>query len=138
MDKGVRRLIDAVARARLCYGEPVRQGDHTVIPVTRVRVGGGWGFARGAGEGTDADEGTGSGEGSGGGGGGSLDAQPAGFIEIGPDGARFHEIADPERTRRLLKAGAGALTAVLTAAAGARGIGALRGRRPAGLLRAGR
>jgi uncharacterized spore protein YtfJ len=131
VDKGLRRIVDAVAGARLCYGEPVREGERTVIPVTRVKVSGGWGVARNPRRAKDADGG------GGGGGGGALDAQPAGFIEVGPDGARFHEIADPDRTQRLLKTGAAAFTAVLAGVAGARGLGARRrvgGRRPAGLL----
>jgi uncharacterized spore protein YtfJ len=130
VDKGVRRVIDAVAGARLCYGEPVRDGERTIIPVTRVRVSGGWGFGRGP-------RGPKGPEPGGGGGGGTLDAQPAGFIEVGPDGARFHEIADPDRAQRLLKTGAAAFTAVLAGIAGARGLGGRRrvgGRRPAGLL----
>jgi uncharacterized spore protein YtfJ len=129
VDEGVQRLVDAVASARLCYGEPVRAGDRTVIPVTRVRVSGGWGFGRGPRMPRQADAG-------GGGGGGSLEAQPAGFVEFGPDGARFHEIGDPDRTQRLLKSGAAAVTTVLAAVAGARGLSGRRAgrRRPAGLL----
>jgi uncharacterized spore protein YtfJ len=130
MDKGLRRLIDAVATARLCYGEPVREGDRTVIPVSRVRVAGGWGFGRAE----RPAKSKGPAEPSGGGGGGSLDATPAGFIELGPDGARFHEIPDPERTQRLLRAGAAAATTVLAGIAGVRGLRGLGRRRPAGLL----
>jgi uncharacterized spore protein YtfJ len=100
----------------------------TVIPVSRVKVSGGWGVGGPA----PAK----SNPGRGGGGGGTLEAQPAGFVEIGPGGARFHEIADPERTQRLVKTGAAALTAVLAGVAGVRGLRARRG--PAGLLRAGR
>lgn len=131
MDKGLRRLIQAVATTRLCYGEPVRQGDRTVIPVARVRVSGGWGWGRGPrAERTRTDQGAGEG------GGGSLEGVPTGFIEIGPDGARFHEIPDPERVQRLVKAGAAAFTTVLTAAAGVRAVRA--GRAPRGLLGRGR
>ena len=134
MDKGLRRLIDAVAAARLCYGEPVREGDRTVIPVSRVRVRGGWGFGRG-----ERAAGKASSEPSGGGGGGGhLDAQPAGFIELGPDGARFHDIPDPDRSLRLLRAGAAAATTVLAGVAGVRGLRGLGRRRPAGLLARGR
>jgi uncharacterized spore protein YtfJ len=126
VDKGLRRLADAVAGARLCYGEPVREGDRTVIPVSRVRVAGGWGSGRGPRRAKE-DEGEGSG------GGGLVEAVPAGFIEVGPDGARFHDIPDPERAGRLLRAGAAAFTTVVAGVAGAR---RLRGgrRRPAGLL----
>lgn len=73
----VERLLDRLTRARLCYGEPVSNGEHTVIPVARVRVAGGLGYG-----------------GSDGGGGGTLDARPVGFIEIGPDGAHYERIPD--------------------------------------------
>ena len=126
MDKGLRRLIDAVASSRLCYGEPVRQGERTIIPVARVRVAGGWGFGN-SGRGAKSD-----GQ-RGGGGGGTLEGLPVGFIEVGADGARFVEIPDPERTQRLVKVGAAALGTVLTAVAGARRLRAGR-RRPKGLL----
>jgi uncharacterized spore protein YtfJ len=131
VDKGLRRLIDAVATSRLCYGEPVREGERTIIPVSRVRVAGGWGFGNSGGQ----DK---AGAQSGGGGGGSIEGLPVGFIEVGSDGARFHEIPDPERTQRLVRAGAAAVGTVLTAVAGARRLGLGRRRRPAGLLGRGR
>jgi uncharacterized spore protein YtfJ len=130
VDKSLRRLIDAVATTRLCYGEPVRQGDRTVIPVARVRASGGWGTGWGPRAGKEGRPG-------GSGGGGNVDALPAGFIEVGPEGAHFHEIRDPDRTQRLLKAGAGALVTAFGAVAGARRLQQGR-RRPAGLLGHGR
>lgn len=129
MDKGLRRLVDAVAGARLTYGEPVRHDDRTVIPVTRVRAVGGWGFGRSDSGAKKKDE-----SGSGGGGGGYVDAIPAGFIELGPDGARFHEIRDPDRTGRLLKAGAGAAATLIAGVAGARRLRGGGSRTPKGLL----
>ena len=130
MDADLRRLVKAVASSRLCYGEPVRQGDRTVIPVSRVRVSGGWGSGRGPRVGKD-------GRPAGAGGGGSLDAMPAGFIDIGPGGTTFHAIADPERTQRLLKAGAAALVTVVGGVEGLRRLGGER-RGPARLLGRGR
>lgn len=127
---GLGDLVDVLASSRLTYGKPVTHGDRTVIPVTRVRVAGGWGLGRGSGPGK-ASRATGQG------GGGSLDALPAGFIELGPDGSRFHEIPDPDRTQRLLKAGAGAVVTLATVVAGTRRLGAGR-RGPAGLLGRGR
>jgi uncharacterized spore protein YtfJ len=112
--RALRSLVDRLSGARLCYGEPVRHEDRTVIPVARVRASGGGGWGGG-------DDRTG-----GGGGGGSLDAKPIGFIEIGPAGTRFQEIADPEATGRAIKAGAAALATVLTAMAAVR---AARGRK---------
>ena len=116
--KALRRVLDRVTGARLCYGEPVRAGERTVIPVARVTATGGWGGGRGG----DA-----SGEGSGQGGGGHLDARPVGFIEVGPDGARYVAIPDPDQLGRTLRAGAAALVTLSGAAA-------LRRRGPARLL----
>ena len=135
MDTGLRRLIDAVATTRLCYGEPVREGERTIIPVARVRVSGGWGSGRS----TDAStEGDGASEQAGGGGGGFVDGLPVGFIEVGPDGSRFVEIPDPEHAQNLLKTGVKALGTVLTAMAGVRALSGGAKRRPAGLLGRGR
>jgi len=97
------RLVDRVTGATLCFGDPVQQGEQTVIPVARVRLSGGFGY------GGDAD-----GDG-GGGGGGHLDAQPLGFISVRPDGAYYTEIADPERGHKLLRASTSVVTAVLAA-----------------------
>ncbi len=97
---GLRGLVAQAGGARLCYGKPVRQGDHVVIPVARVRLMGGGGFGRGP-----SDN-----QGGGGGGGGAADAAPVGFIEVGPAGARFEPIPDPDRVARLLRAVAVALT----------------------------
>jgi uncharacterized spore protein YtfJ len=85
----IRQLVDAVAGARLCYGDPVTAGDRTVIPVARVRVVGGGGFGSGRGGESPTDEG------KGGGGGGYVDAQPLGYVEVGPEGTRYVEIPDP-------------------------------------------
>ena len=120
-----RRLLDAATGAKLCFGEPVAQGDRTIIPVARVQGAGGYGFGR--------DE---AGDG-GGGGGGWLEARPAGFIEIGPGGASFEKIPDPDRVARTLKAAASGGAALLTGLAALRGLKSARTarRRPAGLLR---
>lgn len=129
MNKSLRRFLDEATGARLCYGEPIRAGDRTVIPVARVRVSGGWGFG---GRGDDG------GRKSGGGGGGALDAAPIGFIEVTPEGARYHEVRDPEQLGRTLRAGAKAAATVLTGVAGMRALRGGRRRRPAGLLPRGR
>lgn len=105
------RALDALAGARLCYGEPVRSGDRTVIPVARVRIAGGGGFGRAAAPDDD---------GSGGGGGGWVEAHPLGFVEMGPEGTRYVEIPDPERMQRTLKAGASAAATLAAGLAGAR------------------
>lgn len=90
-----RGLLDRLSGARMCYGEPISGGDVTVVPVSRVRVAGGFG---------DGEGGTG--------GGGAVDATPVGYIEVGPDGARYLPIEDPDRMLRVARS-----LAVTTAAA---------------------
>src|SRR5919202_963846 len=77
-------------------------GDPDVIPVARVRTAGGGGF------------GNDQGMNAGGGGGGWLDAAPIGFIDAGPEGARFEAIPDPEAPVRMLKGGAAAVATIVT------------------------
>jgi uncharacterized spore protein YtfJ len=104
------QLADLIGGARLCYGEPVRDGGRTVIPVARVRASGGGGWGNGA-----ANDG-------GGGGGGSLSAVPVGFIEIGPEGSRYERIPDPQALTRALQLGSGVLVTIGTAVAGRRAL----------------
>jgi hypothetical protein len=92
----------------------VRAGERVVIPVARVSAGGGGGW----GAGRDPD---GSG-GDGGGGGGTLEAAPVGFIDIGPEGARFESIPDPMASARALRTGATGLTTLAAAFAGYRAL----------------
>lgn len=106
----VRKLVAAVGGAKLCYGEPVRSGERVVIPVSRVSAMGGGGFGGGADREKDN-------WGDGGGGGGYLDAAPIGFIDIGPEGARFEAIPDPMGNARALRSGATALTTLATTVA---------------------
>jgi uncharacterized spore protein YtfJ len=114
---GLRKMLNGLAGAKLCYGEPVRNGDHVVIPVARVRAAGGGGIGEGGGHNPqDGSTGGGSGKGVG----GQLDAAPVGFIDIGPDGAQFHSIPDPITNARALT------TAVATLIGAVWGLRALR------------
>ena len=108
---GLRGVIARVGGARLCYGEPVRVGERMVIPVARVKAMGGGGF------GTSGET-----PGDGGGGGGLVDAMPMGFIDAGPEGARFEPIHDPDAPVRALKGGATAIATLVTTVAGVRAL----------------
>lgn len=77
------------ASARSVFGDPVTQGDRTVIPVARVSIG--YGFGAGSGKSNDEEE---SPTGSGGGGGGRVKETPIGYIEMTPGEARFVPIID--------------------------------------------
>jgi uncharacterized spore protein YtfJ len=78
---------------RTVYGEPVRQGDTTIIPVAKVTFGFGAGGGRGPARGRlatpvgSAAESASDAQGGGGGGGARL--SPLGALEIGPRGTRF-------------------------------------------------
>src|SRR5918994_985901 len=79
-------LLGAKATVQAVFGEPVRQGDLTVIPVAGVR----WGFGGGGGR----SEAGPTGPASGSGGGGGVAAEPIGYIELRGDEARFVPIRD--------------------------------------------
>ena len=120
----VRKLLARLSGARICFSEPVRAGEHTIIGVARLQSAGGGGFGSG---------GEGDGAGTGGGGGGWIDAKPIGYIAVGPQGAHFTRIRDASSAIGVLRAAAAVVTAVAAATGGAR---ALRGRSgPNGLLK---
>lgn len=125
MSFGLNRIANTLGGATLCYGEPVHVGERVVIPIARVRGAGGYGFGRGVNK-ADGEEG------DGGGGGGALEATPAGFLDITPDGVRFEAIPDPVTTARAISTGASAAAMLVSAVLGIRR--ASRRRRTAGLL----
>jgi uncharacterized spore protein YtfJ len=91
-ERFVERLVDRIggrAGVQAVFGEPIQRGDTIVVPVARVR----WGFGGGSGSAGLAEGEPGSGSGSGGGGG--VGAEPVGYLEIGPNGARFERIVQP-------------------------------------------
>ena len=106
---GAPALFEQLARrlggGRLVYAKPLRIGERAVIPVSRVRVRGGFGFGQGGGE-------------DGGGGGGWLDARPAGFIDVGPEGARYEAIPREQGRAAAIAAGVAAGGLAGTAVAG--------------------
>ncbi|MBA2504704.1 MAG: hypothetical protein H0V29_02030 [Thermoleophilaceae bacterium] len=95
------RVVERFGGSKLCFGEEVRSGDYAIVPVARVRAAGGGGFGR---EG-ESD--------TGGGGGGALEAQPVGYVEIGPAGTKFKRI----RATTIPEVLARALTGTAAAAA---------------------
>jgi uncharacterized spore protein YtfJ len=83
----VREALLRLTGAKLCYGKPIELGGRTVVTVASVRTAGGFGFGKAAGD-AEPEGPTGAG------GGGAIEARPVGFIEIGPEGARFQAIED--------------------------------------------
>jgi uncharacterized spore protein YtfJ len=76
---------------RTVFGDPVTQGDRTVIPVARVTANYGFGAGSGQGEGDEEHQ---RGSGGGGGGGGRVKASPIGYIEMTNGSAHFVPIID--------------------------------------------
>ena len=76
-------IVGAKATIQAVFGEPIRQGELTVVPVARIRRGFGGGAGRSDGPPT---------AGSGSGGGGGVAAEPVGYVEIGPSGATFRPL----------------------------------------------
>ena len=105
----VEDLLDRLG-PKAAFGEPVRHGAFTLIPVAEMRVG--FGFGSGFGRNPDAPDTPPEGGGGGGGAGGRV--VPRGFLRITTDAARF--VPTPDVTRLAL--GAMALAALMTLVAG--------------------
>jgi len=79
------------AHVRSVFGEPVRVGDRTVIPVARVRSAFGMGFGEGKEEGVEKESG------QGGGGGGWFSARPVAVVEMTTERVRVLPVVDLTR-----------------------------------------
>jgi uncharacterized spore protein YtfJ len=93
LERTVERVIDRVLSAsdvRRVYGEPIREGSRTIVPVAKVHAR--FGFGGGSGRGPDEKSG-----GEGGGGGGTVAVRPIGYLEITPAETKFVPIVDATR-----------------------------------------
>ena len=79
--------IDKVMQTRLVVGDPIKAGEFTVIPVSKVS----FGFGAGGGSGEKKTEGT-SGEAVGGG----WSIEPQAFFVVGKEGAKLYSIKHEE------------------------------------------
>ena len=117
LDRSLERLAELVgakANVSAVFGEPIRQGDLTVVPVARVR----WGVGGGSGKSDAAPDGPSSGSG----GGGGAVADPVGYLEISGEAATFRPIRAPYPSPAFV------LAAALSAAIVIRAISRLAGR----------
>lgn len=87
-------VLSGAARVETIYGDPIVQGDITVVPVAKAR----WGF--GGGRGLRPSANGGAREGMGGGGG--LRVDPVGIVVIRGDEAEFRPIKTEPRWSLLL------------------------------------
>ena len=93
----IEKMVDELG-VDIVFGEPIREGDVTVVPVAEVRFtfGYGYGSGRGRGEETEGTPSTGE-EGSGGGSGAGGRASAKGYVRISADGVRFEPVLDVTR-----------------------------------------
>jgi uncharacterized spore protein YtfJ len=91
--------LQAGASVANVYGDPIKVGGRTVIPIARV----GYLFGAGGGGISRSEEAESQGGGSGGGAG--MRAHPAGALEITEAGTRFIPFVDPARLSMALMAG---------------------------------
>lgn len=103
--KAVERYLERL-RVDTIFGAPQQQGDRTIIPVAEVKATLGYGYGGGSGpapakgangDGEAADLAAPTASGSGAGAGGTGTTRPRGFIELGPDGARWVPIENREK-----------------------------------------
>lgn len=103
--KAVERYLERL-KVDTIFGAPQQQGELTVIPVAEVHARLGYGFGGGTGpapaNGANADDEASAiaaptAGGSGAGAGGTGSTLPRGFIELGPDGARWVPIENREK-----------------------------------------
>jgi uncharacterized spore protein YtfJ len=81
--------LGASATAKTVYGEPVKVGGRTVVPVAKVRLGFGGGIAGGRRGPESAHSG----------GGGGIAADPAGALEVTEAGTRFIAFGEERQLR---------------------------------------
>jgi uncharacterized spore protein YtfJ len=103
----IRRLLE-VAQPSAVFGEPVSEGERTIITASEVSAGMGFGFGVGGGHATESDEEEapdsesedsigvegGTGAGGGGGSGGGAMARPVAVVSMGPEGVTVQPVVD--------------------------------------------
>jgi uncharacterized spore protein YtfJ len=92
----IEKMVDGLG-VGVVFGEPVREGSVTVVPVADVRFGFGYGYGSGRGRGEEAEGSPSTGEGSGGGSGAGGRASAKGYIRISADEVRFEPVVDVTR-----------------------------------------
>ena len=93
----IEKMVDGLGVGAV-FGEPIREGGVTVVPVAEVRFAFGYGYGSGRGHGEEAEGGPGTGEeGSGGGSGAAGRASAKGYIRISADEVRFEPVLDITR-----------------------------------------
>ena len=93
----IEKMVDALGVGAV-FGEPIREGDVTVVPVAEVRFTFGYGYGSGQGRGEETEGSPSTAEqGSGGGSGAGGRASAKGYVRISADGVRFEPVLDVTR-----------------------------------------
>ena len=92
----IKEMVDRLGVGAV-FGEPIREGGVTVVPVAEVRFGFGYGYGSGRGRGEEAEGGPNTDEGKGGGTGAGGRASAKGYIRIYGDEVSFEPVLDVTR-----------------------------------------
>jgi uncharacterized spore protein YtfJ len=92
----IEKMVDGLGVGAV-FGEPIREGGVTVVPVAEVRFAFGYGYGSGRGRGEEAGVSPRTEEGSGGGSGAGGRASAKGYIRISADEVRFEPVLDVTR-----------------------------------------
>jgi uncharacterized spore protein YtfJ len=93
----IEKMVDGLG-VKAVFGEPIREGGVTVVPVAEVRFAFGYGYGSGRGRGEETEGGPSTAEeGSGGGSGAGGRASAKGYVRISADDVRFEPVLDVTR-----------------------------------------
>jgi uncharacterized spore protein YtfJ len=92
----IEKMVDELGVGAV-FGEPIKEGSVTVVPVADVRFAFGYGYGSGRGRGEEAEDGPRAEEGSGGGSGAGGRASAKGYLRISGDDVRFEPVLDVTR-----------------------------------------
>jgi uncharacterized spore protein YtfJ len=93
----IEKMVDGLG-VNAVFGEPIREGGVTVVPVAEVRFAFGYGYGSGRGRGEETEGGPSAAEeGSGGGSGAGGRASAKGYVRISADDVRFEPVLDVTR-----------------------------------------
>jgi uncharacterized spore protein YtfJ len=93
----IEKMVDGLG-VNAVFGEPIREGGVTVVPVAEVRFAFGYGYGSGRGRGEESEGGPSTAEeGSGGGSGAGGRASAKGYVRITADEVRFEPVLDVTR-----------------------------------------
>jgi len=103
-EKGLTQVIEPIENmmkrltVNTVFGEPLKEGEQTIIPVASVSYGFGFGAGYGSGQSPDQEEGQPAnvGEGGGSGAGAMGKAKPQGVLRITAEGVHFEPAMDPK------------------------------------------